>query len=242
MKEVNSLKRAAILCFTAVCVLAVVAYADAPINGIYQSPGDLDEGRFSECWVGGGQGQLGNTVHALSWDGTDLGLQWKLLCPYIAEAPELIEDTVDEFGNGHRVYRTIYTGGEYWLSGTGAWSGGDPDYLGYLEHYVHTTTMQISGGEVVAYTTNAQMTGRFYGYQETCMQLTIANAALVGMGGVPPADYPTLQDGTSGTCVAAAGGYIGEWGNVWAITLIIQGCEPTATEESSWGTIKSLYR
>ena len=236
------MKRAAILVFLAVCVLAMAAYADAPLNGIYTSPGLISEGRFSESWVGGGQGQLGNTVFAQSLTGTDLGLEWEVWCPVLALPPELIEDTVDEYGNGHRIYRTVYTGGEYWLVGTGTWGGGDPDYTGYLEHYVHTTTMQIAGGELVSYTTNAQMTGRFYGYQETCMQLTIANAASVGFGGVPPADYPILKDGAGGTCVPAAGGVIGEWGNVWSITMIIQGCEPTATEETSWGTIKSLYR
>jgi hypothetical protein len=239
---VKSLKRAAILYFLVVFVMAVAVYADAPINDIYQSPGDINEGRFSEAYIGGGQGQVDNTVHAESWDGYDLGLQWKVLCPVMAYPPELIEDTVDEYGNGHRVYRTVYANGEFWLSGTGAWSSGDAYYSGDLEHYVHTTTMQIAGGELVAYNTNAQMTGRFHGYQETCMQLTIANAVLVGMDGVPPADYPVLKDGTSGSCLDAAGGYIGEWGNVWAITMIIQGCEPTASEESSWGAIKSLYR
>jgi hypothetical protein len=242
VKEVKSLKRAAILFFLVVFMLVVAAYADAPVNGIYQSPGALDEGRFSESYIGGGQGYPGNTVYALSWNGSDLGLQWKLLCPYIASPPELIEDTVDSLGNGHRVYRTIYTGGEYWLDGIGPWSSGDAFYSGYLEHYVHTTTMQIAGGELVGYTTNAQMTGRFYGYPEACMQLTIANAALVEAGGVPPADYPVLKDGTGGSCVDAVGGMIGEWGRVWAITMIVQGCEPAATEESSWGTIKSLYR
>jgi hypothetical protein len=236
------LNRAAILVFLAVWVVAAVALADAPNNGVYQSPGAINEGRFSEAYVGGAQGYPGNTVHALSWDGTDLGLQWQVTCPYIALPPELIEDTVDEYGNGHRVYRTIYTGGEYWLSGTGAWSSGDAFYSGYLEHYVHTTTMQIANGELVGYTTNAQMTGRFYGYPQACMQLTIANAALVGMGGLPPSDYPNLKDGTSDTCVDADPSIIGEWGNVWAITMIIQGCEPTATEETSWGAIKSIYR
>lgn len=236
------MKRAAILVFLTVCVLAMAAYADAPLNGVYLSPGMISEGRFTESWVGGGQGQLGNTVFAQSWNGSDLGLEWEVRCPILALPPELLEDTVDEFGNGHLVYRSVYTGGEYWLIGTGAWGGGDPDYTGYLEHYVHTTTMQIAGGELVGYNTNAQMTGRFYGYQETCMQLTIANASGVGFGGVPPADYPPLKDGATGTCEDPDPSVVGEWGIVWSITMIIQGCEPTATEETSWGTIKSLYR
>ena len=65
---------------------------------------------------------------------------------------------------------------------------------------------------------------------------------MVGAGGVPPADYPPLRDGATGDCEDPDPGVIGEWGNVWSITMIIQGCEPTATEETSWGTIKSLYR
>ncbi|MCK4548043.1 MAG: hypothetical protein KAW17_11455 [Candidatus Eisenbacteria sp.] len=225
----------------AVCFLVPTAYADYPLDGVYMSMlGQIQEGRFSESWVGGGQGQLGNTVHALSWDDVELGAEWNVLCPVLAEPPELIEDTVDEYGNGHRVYRTVYMDGTFWMTGAGAWGNGDPEYYGDLFHYTHTTTMQFVGGELVGYNTNAQLSGSFTGYTEKCMQLTIANAVSVGIGGIPPADYPVLLDGPSG-CVDAPPEIIGEWGNVWSITLIISDCA-TSNEDVSWSTIKSLYR
>jgi hypothetical protein len=61
------------------------------------------------------------------------------------------------------------------------------------------------------------------------------------MDGVPPADYPVLQDGTGGSCADPDPAVIGEWGDVWAITMIISDCA-TSGEEVTWGAIKSLYR
>ncbi len=224
--------------------MASASYAEHPLNGVYLSAiGQILTGRFSESYVGGGQGQVGNTVHAMSWNGADLGTQWEVFCPRLAQPPELIEDTVDAEGNGHRVYRSIYTGGSFQLDGSGAWGNGDPLYFGDLSFYIHTTTMQIAGGQLVGYTTNAQLSGSFSGY-ENCIQLTIANAALLGMGGLPPAGYPVLQmqqhEG-SAWCADTLPGVVGEWGDVWSITMIISDCS-TSTESVSWGAIKTLYR
>jgi len=216
------------------------ALGGAPVDGVYTSAaGDLLEGRFSEAWVGGGQGQIGNTVYAWSWDEVTPATQWELLCPALATPPDLIEDTVDEYGNGHRVYRTEYTGGMFMLEGSGPWGGGDAWYFGDLYYYVHTTTMQFQDWELIGYTTNAQLSGYFSGY-EKCMQLTIANAASQGIGGIPPADYPELRT-QEGGCVPVPPGVIGEWGTVWSLTMVISNCS-TAAEGMSWTAVKSLYR
>jgi len=160
-------------------------------------------------------------------------------CPLLSAPPALLENTVDSLGNGHRTYRSTYYGGRFWLAGAGAWAGGDPFYSGICYDYVHTTTMHFLNGQMVGYDTNAQLKGLF-DYYESCIMLTIANAEMMGMGGIPPADYPVLKNGTSGTCDDATG-VIGEGGNVFCITLVIANCG-LATEQTTWGGVKSLYR
>jgi hypothetical protein len=233
--------RKAIVAFAFVaCLAASPVLAGAPANGYFFSDAEqVLEGRFSEAWIGGGQGQIGNTVEALSWNGSALGTQWGVFCPVLNEPPELIENTIDGNGNGHLTWRSTYRGGTFWLTGAGDWAGGDPFYTGIVYDYVHTTTMHYLSGQMVGYDTNAQFKGLF-DYYESCIMLTIANATLAGMNGIPPSDYPGLKDGGGGGCVDATG-CIGEWGNVHSITLIISNCG-LATEETTWGGIKSLYR
>jgi len=234
----------------AVCLVAVPVLAGPPANGFYFSEaGQFLNGRFSEAYIGGGQGQVGNTVHALSWDGTALGTEWGVFCPVLDVPPELIENGLDANGNGHLTWRSTYRGGTFWLSGAGAWGGGDPFYTGIVYDYVHTTTMQYLNWQIVGYDTNAQLKGLF-DYYESCIMLTIANATLVGMDGVPPADYPVLKHGgpsgptfgpgTTDVCEDAVDVH-GEWGDVHSITLVINNCG-LATQPTSWGAVKSLYR
>jgi len=223
----------------AVLLAAVSAVAGPPINGVYTSAASqVLNGRFSEAYIGGGQGQIGNTVHAASWDGAALATQWEVLCPWLQYTPQLIENTLDPYGTGQLVWRSIYYGGTIWLTGGGAWGGGDPDYTVDLEFYTHTTTITYNQGQPVGFVTNVVCRGFFIGYP-TCMELTIANAASMGQGGVPPSDYPTLRDHTGG-CVDVVG-YVGDWGVVHSITMVITGC-PTGTQIGTWGAIKSLYR
>ena len=220
-------------------LVAVSAQAGSPLNGVYRSSADqVLNGRFSEAWIGGGQGSIGNTVHAASWDGTALATQWEVLCPWLQYAPVLQSNTIDSTGTGQMVWYSVYYGGTIWLTGAAAWGGGDANYTVDLEFYTHTTTMTYNQGQLVNYVTNVVCRGFFIGYP-TCMELTIANAASMGMGGVPPADYPALRDASAG-CTDAVG-YIGEWGVVHSITMVITGCE-VGVREGTWGAIKSLYR
>lgn len=237
------MSRVVVIALVLLLVSSWSAYAGPPIGGVYKSAwGDMLEGRFSESYIGGHQGALGNTVHALSWDGVDLGTNWMVLCPVLAEEPVLLEDTASDDGYGHMKWRTVYMDGKFWLDGAGPWAT-PPDafYDGTLVYYAHTTVIQFEAGQQVGYNTTAELQGYFDLYGETCIQLTIANAASEGVNGVPPAGYPPLKDGASGLCEDAPSGMVGDWGTVTSITMIITGCD-VGNEASSWGGIKSLYR
>ena len=70
-----------LLSMALVALLAAPVVADPPIQDVYLSDdmpgGTMLTGYFSESWVGtGSHGQLGNTLHAESFDGT-LGTEWR---------------------------------------------------------------------------------------------------------------------------------------------------------------------
>jgi hypothetical protein len=224
----------------ALVLLASPAFAGPPLQGVYTvAGGDILDGRFSESWVGGYAGQLGNSVRAQSWDGVTLGAEWGIACVYMEQSPVLVEDNVDEFGNGTRVYRTEYEGGGFGLAGTGPWGGGDANYTGVISQYVHITTITYAGGEHVSYTTDVEIEGSFDGY-ETCMNIT-AQAASVGRETGKPADYPAYFVADDSIC-EPWGTDLGEWGDVVGVELTIFPCGPTAVELDSWGMIKAMYR
>jgi hypothetical protein len=213
-----------------VSLLAAPALAGPPLTNIYYP---LD-GRFTESW-NGGEGQLGNTLHAGSWDGATLAGQWLLHCPAITVAPTLILDTVDINGNGERKWYTIYGGGSLWLSGAGPWGDGTEDYTGTnLTTHVTSTHLFIGGNRISA-VSDVTVNGEWVGYPG-CFVYTLANAAIFGVGGPPP-DYPAYIDAS---CVV---GGTGAFGDVDDITLAIYAqpeC-PIAVQETTWGHVKSLY-
>jgi hypothetical protein len=216
-------------------LVAVPVLAGPPLDGDYSSlTGDMDAGRFSESWFGGAQGQMGNVVHAQSWDGATLGLEWSVYCPVLAAPPVLVNDGVDPVtGNGMREYETMYAGGFFWLTGGGPWGNGDAAYTGTLDYYTHNTTFIFYNWVPVAYTTNANFAGQFDGYCK-CI-LVVANGASVGNGD-QPADYPVFLDDTCANWVGT-----GEWGQVADITMSILDCA-SGNEATSWGSIKTMYR
>jgi hypothetical protein len=219
--------------------MANVSFGDPPQEGMYTSAAeDMFVGRYSESWAGGGAMQVGNTIHARSWDGVTLGTQWEVRCASVGAPPVLIEEQMDETGSGHRTYRTTYVGGEFWLDGDAAWGTGDVEYGGDLAYYSHTTTIQYANNVEVNKITNVQLAGYFDGYGE-CMQMTIANAAGMGEGSQGKETYPVFLR-NDGDCTPDPA-MSGEWGVVHSITLIILDCF-TSNESLTWGTIKNLYR
>ena len=213
------------------------ANAGPPLDGTYESlDGDLRSGRFSESWAGGGQGQVGNVVHSQSWDGADLGLEWWVACPMLAEPPELVNETDLGGGMTTREYRSVYTGGRFWMTGAGPWGNGEAEYTGALEYYIHHTTFILLNGVPISYTTNADFAGHFDDWCK-CV-LVVANGASGGNGG-QPAGYPVFKE-VDEDCVDNPG-LTGEWGLVADITLTIYECASSG-DATTWGSIKTLYR
>jgi hypothetical protein len=225
-----------------VCLfVAVGVQAGAPVQGTYYSfdypGGSFNPGHFSESWAGPGRdGQIGNTVNAQSWNGTALGTEWMLWCPSIQVLPVLVADTRDGNGTGDVTWRTVYSGGHFFLGEPGPW--GDEDYNGDLANFIVTATYKFVFGQLLGIRSNVVSWGQIDGYTD-CMEYTINNAAFFGstdMGSLP-ADYPPFLDEYCSTGMWSRGG----WGSVTEIAIRIKGECGIAVEPSTWGKVKSLY-
>lgn len=236
-----------VLTMLILAMLQLPAFAGPPVSGIYTSTdigGNVPPGRYSEGWdTGGADGGalLTNaTLSCGSWDGTNLGLVWRYTCATQLTDAVLIQDNVDGSGNGQRTWMCTYSGGTFWLSGTGPWAGGDPDYPGVFDSYIEYETEMYAGGVVIGVVTNVQTIAHFDNYSETCMDYSISNGVRLGstdLGQVEPANYPPFMQ--AGTCLPVAPQ--GAWWDMNGMTLRITGCE-VSVQESAWGKVKTLYR
>ncbi len=221
---------------------AFAAYTNPPLPGTYKTLfGTILTGRATEsmpCDLC--EGQIGNLIMAESWNGTTLGTNWKISCPQIASLPVKTYDDVDVNGNGQQIYKTNYTGGLLWISGTGAWGGGDPDYTGPLTKFTVIATKQFAGGQLVGVVSNINLGGPIDHYG-SCFEMAISNAELVGATPGPPAEpgpFPAFM-GPSDCYVS---GSHGTYWDVHDITFTIYGTCAVPTRPTTWGIIKTLYR
>lgn len=216
---------------------AAMAQCPSAIGQWSTQDGSMMGGRASEAWCAGNQGQVGNTQNAMSWDGVSLGTQWMAWGMAVdANGASLVTDTVDGFGNGIQIYITNYEGGQFWLSKDHTWSNGVDDLNGDLITFNVTTTITIQGGQIVGASSNIAFTGTFINCPGTngCeVTFGITNALLFwhpDFGGGMPADYPTLECGAS----------MGEAYDICCIVMEIN-CA-VAAEETTWGSLKALYK
>lgn len=231
-----------LLAACAIMLCASLALAGPPIDGDYDSSdigGPIPTGRYTEGWDAGGSAtSVGTTFNAASWDGAALGTMWSYSCGTLLQPPVLLTDNVDANGNGNQTWMKTFTGGTLWLSGSGPWGNGDPDYSGPILSYVEFETLQFSSFERVAAVTNVQATASFDAYPGTCIAFQVANGTEVGatdLGMVKPADYPDfLYDDCS------TGAPEGAWWDMTSITLSINYCA-VPVEEESWGSIKAKF-
>jgi hypothetical protein len=224
-----------------VILLPTLALAGAPLEGAWNSTdlgGTVPLGRYTEGWGAGGGAMLaGTTFNAASWDGATLGGSWAYSCAVEGADGVLIDDAVNPQGFGTRTWKKTFTGGTIWLSGTGPWANGDASYTGSIISYVEYETLTYVAFNVIGARTNVQATATIEGYDTLCLGFTIGNGAKVSDTGSPtPANYPALL--TSGCSPTAPNGAF--W-NFAQLTLYITNCA-VGTEESSWSSVKALYR
>lgn len=235
MRIAKTVFLAALMIFAASSAFAVCAHP--PKDGVYTTTsGTILGGRVSEAWCSGvGPGQPGNMEDAMSWDGTNLGAQWRVWGHVIdpVGATETGRD-MDAYGNGWIEYVTNYMGGQFWLSGTGSWGDGSTDYTGAITYFTVTTRVTYAGGQPVGASSNILLTGSFNDCTNCSIQYAISNAILIWRTGYPtsmPANYPAFSCGASA----------GELFDACCIVTKIF-CTPVATESSTWGGIRALYR
>jgi hypothetical protein len=222
---------------------AATAFAGSPVPGNYQSTdlgGLIPVGRYTEGWdAGGGALSAQTTQNCGSWDGVTLGSVWRYTCGTQLANGVLIFDTVDANGNGNRTTACTYTGGIFWLSGTGPWANGDVDYPGTFDSYVEYETVQYSNWVPISAVTNVQAVAHFDNYPVVCMGFSIANGSRVGttdLGGVMPPDYPAMLDPS---CSATR--TEGAWWDMTSITITLTPDCATPVKASTWGELKAKY-
>jgi hypothetical protein len=216
---------------------AAAVNAGPPVNGTYKSTnGDFDEGREASSWPGGNTFlSVGNVLHAESWSGAALGGDWKILCPVVVDVTLLYSTVVA--GTGQTAYLITYTGGYVELGGAGPWAGGDALYMGVIDTYYETRTLQFASGPMVGSVSDHAVSASIQGYTASCVAFGIGNGVWLGNSpGAKPANYPDYRDANCN-----AGPTDGHWGDIRDLTMTVQGCA-VATKQATWGSVKSLYR
>jgi hypothetical protein len=225
-------------------LVAGIAFAGPPINGTYDSTdigGPVNTGRYTECFVNpNGALDLGTTLNAASWNGSDLALQWRYWCSSEQVAPTVISDNVNPTtGTGNRTYKKVFSGGYLWLSGSGPWANGDADYFGVIDSYEEIETHQYVNWVRTHAVTNVAAIGHFDNYPTACMVFTVGNGVEIGstdFSQVKPATYPDFI--VEGTCNPT--GVYGGWWDFITMQLYISDCTVPA-ENTSWGAVKAKY-
>ncbi len=244
------MKKTLLLLSGLIALLVTPALAGPPQDGAYFSVdlgGVIQMGHGTESWPenfnDGSWGEIGNTLQAQSWNGATLGAQWEVSCITLCADPVLMNDNLDANQTGYQTWRNEYCGGRLWMNGTGeAWDGGDAEYWADIVNFISYTTYQYYEGIIVGTIANINMTAVFDGY-DTCMEFVIANATGLGytdidgdpLGNLPP-DFPAFMNAN-----CSETGSRGVWGEISGVTVIITGCS-TSTQETSWSSLKSLYR
>lgn len=231
---------------------AAVVQAGPPLNGTYKSTlGHFDEGTATTKSAGNFLA-AGNVLYGQSYNG-GFTSDWTINCVTVSSAVPL----GPPIGNsGNYLYEITYTGGYVTLGGPGnPWNGGDATYTGIIDEFKEFRTIQVVAGTVRGWTSDYAIQAHIQGYSESCVEWAIGNGVLRGgtepqapkpfnrtvapspIPSVKPANYP---DFPGAGCVLGPNGP-GTWEDIRDLTLTIAGCT-VATEQSSWGKVKSMYR
>jgi hypothetical protein len=235
---------------------AAAVQAQPPTPGTYTSPGDFDEGTGTSS-TGGAYLGVGSVLYGRSYNGGFTN-DWTISCPTVTAVVPLGPPIGN---NGNYTYMFTYSGGFVTLGGPGTpWGNGDPVYTGVIDTYIEIRTIQVAGGAasptVRGWTSDHSVSAHIQGYPESCVAWAIGNGVLRGgtntpqapkpfnytigpsqLQSVKPANYPDYP----GVGCALSPNGSGHWEDIKDLTVTIQGCA-VATEQSSWGNVKSMYR
>jgi hypothetical protein len=125
-------------------------------------------------------------------------------------------------------------------------------YTGIIDTYTEIRTIQTASGFIVGAVSDHSVSAHIQGYSESCVAWAIGNGVL--RGGTPPGspfpfNFGVLQnvkgpgypDFPTAGCVLVPVGVAGHWDDIRDLTVSITGCA-VATQPSTWGAVKSLYR
>ena len=223
-----------------VAIAAGSALAADPAPGSYNSVdlgGQVLMGRGTQSWVAPLNANMGllDVFNSESWDGVTLGTQWTFSCG-VQNGPQSVVDNRDGSGTGNVVFTNVFNGGSFFLSKDGPWGDSVNDLTGTILVTQSIVTVIYVNNVPVQSRLNIDSSGMFDG-SNCVLRFVVAN----GIGGgdtdlLPkPANYPDFLD-TS--CDPTR--LYGSWGDIQQISMLID-C-PVPVQESTWGTLKQLYR
>ncbi|MBU2501277.1 hypothetical protein KJ682_08125 [bacterium] len=227
-----------ILIASIVGFLAAQAGAQCPAG-----PGNwnLTGGRSSEsfCELDGEpavRGAPGNILEFQSWDGSSLGLQWRIQDLRIDDnGAELLFEEINENGDGYRIYHAWCTGGRYRLAPGWPWSAGPEDLHGQVISAEVAWSETILNWKLVYYFHDFSALAGIEGCsipQVDTIEFHVSSltAWIPELGHPLPADYPSFG------CMAGTGDLL----DVSSLGIKIDPIMPTG--QVSWSTVKSWFR
>ena len=229
-----------VIAMVALAILAshTTVLAD-PVPGLYNSTdlgGQLLTGRAS-TWRPGINSGLPHVLHAQSWDGSTLGVQWDVSCA-IESTPFAIQDNRNISGTGTVVYTSTFQGGTLTLY-AGGWPWGDGSAT--LGTTTLISTVQFVNNIPVASVVNGNTSGTF---SNGCnLVFAIANGSGVGETTslnpliTKPATFPTFLDAGCGPADPLL--QFGTWGTTLTQTMAID-CGALPVSTSTWSAVKGL--
>lgn len=223
-----------------VALAAGIALAADPAPGSYNSVdlgGQVLMGRGTQSWAAPLNANMGtgDVFYSQSWDGATLGTQWSFSCG-VQTGPQSVVDNRDGSGTGSVVFTNVFNGGVFFLSKNGPWGDTVNDLTGTVLVTQAIVTVIYVNNVPVESRLNIDSSGLFDG-GNCVLRFVVAN----GIGGgdtdlLPkPPGYPAFLDTGCGPTRQ-----YGSWGDIQQISMLID-C-PVPVHESSWGTLKQMYR
>lgn len=210
----------------AVAVATVVAFGAAvqagPVTGDYSSTdlwAAVTPGRWTEGFVAGLPGAVGNGAHAESWNGAALGSEWELTGPTITSTTVLAGPALPPaVGVATITYQRLFdvTNADLILKNTGPWwnAADNPatQYVVNLSSYMQILTVTFVNQQIANASSIETFAGTFQGMPGYELAYGHTLGAYKNQGLVLPANYPSFEPAAS---------VAGAWGTAEGVRFTI---------------------